>query len=225
MRAARSASVRVRLVAALALGAAGWPGPVPALDAGIELPGCSMDAELAAALIEPPQLGRECGTDAACWRDGLERAREVRDRFAAAYDAHRAYVLDVRAAAKVLGNEVIEEAAAEYRRRAEEHPDHPAYRHLLAQMASEGEDYRRELDALTREFPGYPWAHLSAAFQARGGFPEDLAARAEEGLERFVEICPERLVEIGRAVQFLGGADGAEERLATLRAEAVARGD
>lgn len=209
MRAARAGSGRVRLVAALALGAACWPGPSFALDADIALPGCTIDAQLAGALIEPPELGRECGADAACWRDGLERARQVRDRFAAAYDAHRAYVLDVRAAAKVLGSEAIEGVAAEYRRWVEEHPDHPAYRHLLAQMASEGEDYRQELDALTREFPGYPWAHLSAAFLARGGFPEDLAARAEEGLERFVEICPERLVEIGRAVQFLGGADGA----------------
>ena len=190
----------------------------------IRLPGCRMSAELAATLVEARDLGRKCGPDAACWREGLARARQVRDAHPGEYDAHRAYVLDVRAARRVLGDESADPVAEEYRELAADHPDNPAYRHLVAQLTLDGDAYRKELESLTRSHPDDPWVHLSRTFlDARSTDPANRDA-ARAGYDAFAALCPDRVAEETQALVLIGDKDFARRRLDALRRTAIDSG-
>jgi thiol-disulfide isomerase/thioredoxin len=191
----------------------------------IELPGCTEPAGLAAQLVEPADLAARCAGDAACWRAGLEQARALRDRHPGVYDAHRAYVLVARAAARVAGPEVAAAVAAEYRELAASHPGNPAYPHLVAQLALDGAAYRAELERLAREFPDYPWAQLSLAFQVRPDSTDDERTVALAALDRFAAVCPDRVVERERALELVGSADALLAAEPDLEKRALAEGD
>ena len=208
---------------ALLTGGAGRCGAV--VPAAIALPGCTPPAGLSAELVEPADLAARCGGDGACWRAGLETARAVRDRFPDAYDAHRAYVLVARAAARWLGPGVAKEVAGEYEELARSHPGHPAYPHLLAQLTLDGAAYRDRLEALSREFPDYPWVALSLAFQVRPDAPAEQRSAASSARERFAALCPDRIVERERALELAGDGEAVLAQEADLRARALARAD
>ena len=218
----RAAQWRARATLTGALLAA---AAAPGASVEIVLPGCAPPAELAAALTEPQQVGARCGADADCWQTALAAARRTRDRFPDQYDAHRAYLLTARAAVRALGTGHLAPLATEYERLAGEHASNPAYRHLFAQLALEGDDYRRELERLAADHPRYPWAYLSLAFQMRPGAGEEQRERARQSLARFLAICPERSAEGARALELVGDRALVNEAGGRLRAAALARGD
>lgn len=214
---------RARAALAAALLAAAPASAVAPAALEIALPGCAASRELAAEIVEPQRLGESCGADAACWRTALAAARATRDRFRGEYDAHRAYLLDARAAARALGPGILGPLVAEYEQLAEAHPGNPAYRHLFAQLALEGADYRRLLEQLVARFPDYPWAHLSLAFQARAGASEEAHAMARSGLARFMAICPERVAESARGLDLVGDPELVRGHAHRLRGLALER--
>lgn len=180
-------------------------------------PGCAAPPALAPELAASARLGSECGRDASCWRAGLDRARATRDRFAAGYDAHRAYVLTARGAARVLGEAALEPVLAEYRALSAAAPDDPAYRHLLAQLTLDGETYQAELERLAASAPDYPWAQLSLAYRAQAGAPEPALRAARAGYERFAALCPDRRAERLGALERLADAELWRRESAGLR--------
>jgi thiol-disulfide isomerase/thioredoxin len=196
-----------------------------AAESPIELPGCTAPSQVVAAYRLPSELGRSCGSDAACWRAGLDRAGRLAGEFPTSYDAHRVRILVARAAARVLGPEVVDEVAADYRRLAAAMPTHAAYPHLLAQLRLEGEAYEAELERLAAEHPDSPWVQLSIAYLFRTDSSEALRARATTALERFVTICPARYEAALPVLERLNEPGTALRLAPALRAPAVDRGD
>jgi thiol-disulfide isomerase/thioredoxin len=209
-------------------GWAGWTlllaSPLVA-ETPIDLPGCDAPPQVAAASRLPSELGRACGSDAGCWRAGLERAERLAADYPATYDAHRVRILVARAAAAVLGPAVVDEAAAEYERLARATPEHPAYAHLLAQLRLEGDAYGAELARLAAGHPGYPWVQLSIAYLHRPDSDDQVRDRARTALERFVEICPTRYDAAVAPLERIGDASLVMRLAPALRAQAVDRGD
>lgn len=161
--------------------------------AAIELPGCDAPPEVEAASALPAELARSCGGDRSCWREGLERTRDLVARFETSYDAHRIRVLVARGARRALGAEAVAEVVASYRELAAGHAGHPGYRHLLAQLELEDGAYESELERIAADSPDYPWAQLSIAYLLRPGAEAAARDRSLAALDRFVALCPSRL--------------------------------
>ncbi len=202
-------------------------GALPAAGqlAAIDWAGCPRDPQVAAALVEPAQLARRCGEDVPCWRDGVEAARTLRDRHPDDYDAHRSYVVTVRAAARRLGADAAAAVAAEYAAAAAAAPEEPAFAHLRAQLELDGAAWEAELESLALRFPAYPWARLSLALLARPDDPPARRARAVAAFESFVLLCPERPAEAALALARLGDGELWERYGAGLRERAVGARD
>lgn len=198
--------------------------PLPA-EAPIDLPGCPVPPPVEAASRLPTELGRSCGGDADCWRAGLERARGLIASFPASYDAHRVRVLVTRSAAAALGDGVMAETVAEYEALRSDHPSHPAYPHLLAQLRLEGPAYEAELSRIAAEHPDYPWAHLSIAYLIRADSSDEARARSTSALERFVALCPDRYDAALPLLERFPDPGAARRLAAPLRTAAVGRGD
>ncbi len=191
----------------------------------IQLPGCTPPPALVAELPDPAEIGRRCGPVADCWQGELARAHAVRERFFEHYDAHRAYLLVLRATSRGQGTDLLAGPRAEYEALVAAHPDHPAYPHLLAQLALEGAEYEARLGDLGARFPDYPWVQLSLAFLARPDASAETLARARSGLARFIAICPERRSEQVAALERIGDLELWELHQGRLRAAALASRD
>lgn len=174
------------------------------LAAQIELPGCSAPVEVEAASNLPGELARRCAGEAECWRTGVEQARALVERHPGSYDAHRIRVLVARAARRVLGPETTDVVLDEYRARAAAHPGHPAYRHLIAQLAAEGDAYGEELATLAEAAPDYPWVHLSIAYLLRPEADAALRDRSLDALARFAALCPHRIEPVVALIERVG---------------------
>jgi thiol-disulfide isomerase/thioredoxin len=195
------------------------------LAAQIELPGCLPPAEVAAASALPAELSRGCGTDPACWNSGLERAAALVRSHGTSYDAHRIRVLVARAAQRALGAEPVAPIVAEYRELAARHPGHPAYPHLLAQLALEGAAYEEELARIAGAAPDYPWAPLSIAYLLRPDSDAASRARSLDALDRFVALCPLRYEPAIAWLERLEDPAAFERFAGRLRAGARMAGD
>lgn len=221
-REARAGVSPLRLLPALALLTA---LPAAGQLAAIDWAGCPRDPQVAAGVVEPAELARRCADDDACWSAGVEAARALRDRHPVDYDAHRAYVLTVRAAARGLGEGVAAPVVAEYAAAAAAAPEEPAFAHLLAQLDLDGAAWEAELESLALRFPAYPWARLSLALLARPDDPPARRARRVAALESFVTLCPKRPAEATLALARLADRELWDRFGAALRARAVAARD
>lgn len=175
--------------------------------------------------VEPDELARSCRGDLACLRAGVEAARIWRDTHPAAYDAHRAYLLSVRGAARAGATDLRDAAEADYVARVAAAPDDPALAHLLAQLRLDGPEFEAELERIAGQWPDYPWAHLSLALLARADQPAERRARARAALDRFLELCPDRPGEAALALGRLGDVEAWKVHGEAVRARAVAQRD
>lgn len=176
-------------------------------------PACRPTPETEALLAELDPIALPgCSEDQDCLRAEIEENRRVVAEQAGNVHLQRNLQSLVSWYHGDDQDELQEQLAAYYARRAEEHPDDPTalYLHGWRREGAEGDRIVRQ--ALAKD-PDFPWSHLALAQR----LSRTDRSQALEHLRRYLRLCPEATVESLQAIPMLPEAEIWKPRLDAMR--------
>jgi thiol-disulfide isomerase/thioredoxin len=186
--------------------------------------GCEAPPEFEAAWRAVDDLWEDCGARVPCWREKLEAARNMRDRYPAELLAHRALAATIVRLPRQMAERktVRADERRAYEESARRYPKNPAYPYLIAQLEENRKARRALLERAAALDPDFPWAH-EALVRALSWKPTDDEKKAARGhLDGFARICPSRTGELLARLADLGDRDAWEAHAPVLREVAAA---
>jgi len=181
--------------------------------------GCTWPPEVDAAWWALDDLNEECGYRAACWRDAIESARRLRDRYPTELMAHEIDLTALRMARGALPEyeDIRRQRSGEYREAAARHPANPAYPYLLSRIELDTPTRRKLLDEALRRDPDFARALLERVRQTPDDASAEEMARARDDFVAYSARCPERTTEILGLAKYFEDVNGWRTQAAMVR--------
>jgi thiol-disulfide isomerase/thioredoxin len=161
--------------------------------------GCDAPAEVEAARAKLEDPSADCWYRLHCWRERIERARALRQRYPQSLAAHRylailAYRIPSDLAKALPTRAELQE---EYDQLSRRRPGDPSYPYLVALLSINEKERSANLRRALALDPHFVWAHHSLTRHLTRWRPAaEEKAEARRRIDTFAAACPTRVSEI-----------------------------